>query len=296
MAATAAQASLELLDRARATTGEGPLWDAARGVLWWVDIPAGLVHRFDPRRGPDVPLDVGAAVGAVALRRDGTLLAALADSLAVLDPADGRLATLLPFLPADPALRCNDGKVDPAGRFWIGRLDRAEAAGAGTLLRVGADGSVTTCLAGLTVPNGLDWSPDGGTMYYVDSAWGEVRRYDFDPLHGTMTREASLVRFPADGGVPDGLTVDAEGCLWVAWWGMGRIERVSPGGEHLESIELPVSQVASCAFGGDDLDQLYVTTAREGLTAERLRAEPLAGALFRCRPGVRGRPPTLFAG
>jgi len=295
MARTEGQATLELAADAHAALGEGPVWDAARGVLWWVDIPAGLVHRFAPWTGADRTLAVGSAIGALALRRDGTLLVALADGLAQLDPDGGRPESLLPLVTDGGRLRCNDGKCDPAGRFWVGRMATDAAAGAGALLRVDPDLAVTTSLTGLTIPNGLGWSPDGSRMYFVDSTWGEVREHPFDAATGTMGAGRTFVRFPEDGSVPDGLTVDAEGHLWIARWGAGCVVRVAPDGSVVDRVDLPVSRVTSCTFGGEDLGDLYVTTARGDEPADLAR-EPLAGGLFRCRPGVRGVLPVPFAG
>ena len=296
MRLTEGQATLELVSDAHATVGEGPVWDAARGILWWVDIPAGLVHRFDPRRGADGTVAVGSAVGAVALRRDGTLLVALAERLAILDPDSGRLESLLSFASGDRSLRCNDGKCDPAGRFWVGRMAPDGALGEGALLRIDADLTPVMRLTGLSIPNGLGWSLDGRRMYFVDSAWCEVRSYPYDPETGVMGDGRTLVRLPNDGSVPDGLTVDAEGHLWVARWGAGCVVRIAPDGSIAGRVDLPASQVSSVTFGGDDLGDLYITTAHEDFSAADLAREPLAGGLFRCRPGVRGLPPIPFAG
>lgn len=296
----------ELVVDARATLGEGPVWDDRRNVLWWVDIVAGLVHAYDPASGQDRSIPVGSPVGAVALRGDGTLLVAAAERLAVLDPETGTLRTLVDLPAAATPLRCNDGKCDPDGRFWIGRMGRDAAEGAGALLRFDADRTLTTWLTGLTIPNGLGWSADGGRMYFVDSTWCAVREYAYDRATGAMGEGRTLVSFPDDGGgpdgslpvgsLPDGLTVDAEDHLWIALWGAGRVVRVSPDGLVVERIELPVSQVSSCTFGGVDLADLYITTAREDLPADALAREPTAGGLFRARPGVRGRPAVRFAG
>lgn len=293
---TSADRRVELVVDAHATVGEGPVWDAARRVLWWVDIPAGAVHRFDPSDGSDEMLDAGSPVGAVALRRDGSLLAATAERLAVLDPEDGRRDPLFEFAASEPPLRCNDGTCDPAGRFWIGRMAFDAAPGVGALLRVDGDGTVTTRLEGLTIPNGLGWSADGRRMYFLDSVWGEVREYAYDPQTGAMGEGRTFVRFPDDGSVPDGLTIDADGHLWVARWGASCVVRVAPDGSLVDRIDLPVSQVSSCSFGGDDLGDLYITTAHEDFGPEDLAREPLAGGLFRVRPGVRGFQPVPFAG
>ena len=286
---------VELVVDAHAAVGEGPVWDVGRGVLWWVDIVEGLVHRFDPRDSTDGVIRVGSQVGAVAIRSDRTLLTALEGRLAVLQPESGRLDTLLE-LPEGDGLRCNDGKCDPAGRFWVGRMTDDGDPGRGSLLRVDRDLSLECPISELAIPNGLGWSADGRTMYFVDSAWREVREYDYDPATGRMGEGRRLVGFEADGTVPDGLTVDAEGCLWVARWGAGCVVRVEPGGAILDRLDLPVSQATSCTFGGENLDELYITTAHEAFGPADFAREPLAGGLFRCRPGVRGLPPAEFAG
>jgi sugar lactone lactonase YvrE len=290
-ATATAQATLEVAVRADATTGEGPLWDPSRGVLWWVDIPPGILHRFDPTGGSDTTVAFDAPLGAVAHRRDGTLLLALADRLARWDPETGALDTVLPLPGGMVPLRCNDGKPDPQGRFWVGRMALDERPGAGSLLRVGPGGDIVTVLDGLHIPNGIGWAPDGGSMVYIDSGWGEVRRFGFDADAGALDPGRTHVR--VTDGVPDGLTIDAEGCAWVALWGGHGLLRVAPDGTVLGRLRLPVSQVSSCTFGGPDLDTLFITTARKHLSPEALADEPLAGSLFRCRPGVRGLPPAI---
>ena len=219
MTVSVGQATLELVADARATLGEGPVWDETRGVLWWVDVTAGLVRRFDPRTGEDRAIDVGSPVGSVVLRRDGTLLAALAGGIAALEPGTGRLETIVRLDSEGGRIRCNDGKCDEAGRFWVGRMALDAAPGAGLLLRVDADLTVSTHLLGLAIPNGLGWSPDGRRMYFIDSTWREVRAFAYDPRTGMMGDGRVLVGFPGDGSVPDGMTVDEAGHLWVARWG-----------------------------------------------------------------------------
>ena len=296
MSALGRDIGLELVVNGRAEVGEGPVWDVARGVLWWVDIVPGLIHRYDPRTARDVVFAAGSAVGAVMPRHDGRLVAALEDRLAVLDPATGALQTLLAITATDPPLRSNDAKCDPAGRLWLDRMAPDAAPGRGSLWSVSPTLESRQWLDGLTIPNGLAWSPDGRTMYYTDSVWCEVRAYAFEPATGEMGAARTLVSFPDDGTVPDGLTVDAEGCVWVARWGAGCVVRVSPGGEILGRVDLPVSQVTCCTFGGDGLEDLYITTAHEEFGPADFAREPTAGGLFRCRPGARGLPPAAFAG
>jgi sugar lactone lactonase YvrE len=289
----------ELVLDARATLAEGPLWDAARGVLWWVDILDGDVHAFDPVAGTDRAIAVGSEVGCVAPMADGRLVAGTTDRIVALDPDSGERETLVTFGPAAVRLRCNDGRCDPAGRFWVGRMAFDGAAGHAGLLRLDPDGRLSTVLTGLAIPNGLGWSSDGRTLAFIDSARREVSRYPYDPASGALGTGGTLLSFESldlpPEAVPDGMAVDVDDGLWVAVWGGGCVLHVSPDGAVLDRLLLPVSRPSSCAFGGPDLADLYVTTAREGLDPEREAREPQAGGLFRFRPGVRGRPADAFA-
>ena len=290
-----------LVADARATLGEGPLWDADRGVLWWVDILAGLVHAFDPATGRDEATEVGQAVGAVALRQTGDVLVLGQDAILILDPVTHGLRPVLAFARENPPRRTNDGKPDPTGRLWLGRMGFDHAAGMGSLCRFGRDLRLEVVLPDLTIPNGMAWSPDGTTMYFAESFSHEVRAYDFDAQTGGISCGRSFIRigpgngFP-DAAVPDGVTVDAEGSVWIAVWNGGCVIRVSPGGAIQTRLDLPVTQVSSAAFGGPDLSDLYVTSAREDFTDADAAREPVAGGLFRLQPGVRGLPPHRFAG
>jgi sugar lactone lactonase YvrE len=291
----------ELLVDARATLGEGPLWDADRGLLWWVDILAGAVHAFDPATGHDEAIEIGQAVGAVALRQGGDLLVLGQDAILALNPQTRSLRPVMAFDRENPPRRTNDGKPDPAGRLWLGRMTFDHAAGMGSLRRLGPDLALEAVLTGLTIPNGLAWSPDGKTMYFTDSISREVTAYDFDAEAGEISAGRSFLRIgPAvglpDAAVADGLTVDAEGHVWVAVWNGGCVIRVSPAGAITARFDLPVTQVSSATFGGPDLSELYVTSAREDFTEADAAREPIAGGLFRLRPGVRGLPPHRFAG
>jgi len=286
----------ELVLDARATLGEGPVWDPERRVLWWVDILAGAVHAFDPTSGSDRMFGAGEAVGAVALRASGGLLVSAAGRIAAMDPATGRLETLVGFGPDTTLRRMNDGKCDPTGAFWAGRMALDAAPGLGSLLRLDPDGTLTTVLEGLTIPNGMAWSRDRRRMYFVDSPRRQITQHAFDPVTRAIDEGVPLVGFPDDAGLPDGLTIDEEDCLWVAMWGGWCVQCISPDGRLIERVELPVSEVSSCTFGGDDLRDLYITTAREDLSPAEVALEPVAGGLFRARPGARGVPAHRFAG
>jgi sugar lactone lactonase YvrE len=281
---------------ARAALGEGPSWDARRGALLWVDIDGGRVHTFDPRTGAGHVRSLGEPVGFAIPRASGGLAIGMGSAFALLD--DGATEPqIVADLPGNgTATRMNDGRCDSAGRLWAGTMGLDAEPGAGTLYRLDPDHRVHTMLEGVTISNGIDWSPDDRRMYYVDSATGRIDVFEFDAATGRIANPRPFVQIPEDDGEPDGLTVDADGHVWVAVWAASAVRRYAPDGTLVGELRLPVSLVTSCTFGGDDLRDLYVTTARYALTPQQLEAQPQAGGVFRARPGVRGRPATPFAG
>jgi len=290
----------EVVVPAGAELGERPFWDAATGTLGWVDIHAGRLHRYRPGVGVDeVHLEAGVPVSAAAPRRGGGYVLAAADGFRLAGP-DGQPAAETrrpPGMARD--VRFNDGACDPAGRFWAGTVAADRRPGGGALYRLDPGGRITLMLDGVTESNGLGWSPDGTTMYYIDS--GEprprIRAFGFDPVAGSLGPSRDLLTAPAELGIPDGLVVDAAGCLWVAFWGGSAVRRYSPDGELLAELPVPVSQPSCPASGGAALTDLYVTTAWEGMTPAQRAAEPLAGHLLRTRvEGVAGQPAAAFAG
>lgn len=287
--------AVELVLDARADLGEGPRWDSRRQRLLWVDIMRGRVHAFTPSTGACRNFAVGRPVGALACATDGTLVLAVAGGFAHLDLDAGRFEMLAAVEADRPQNRMNDGACDGAGRFWAGTMALDEGPGAGALYRLDPDLTVHTMLTGVTISNGLDWSPDGRVMYYVDSPTRRIDAFDFDTSTGAIANRRTLVDVPADAGVPDGLTVDAAGFVWLALWGGAALRRYAPDGTLERVVPLPVTHPTSCAFGGTALDELYVTSARRPLTAEEKARQPQAGGVFRLRPGVAGRPANLFA-
>jgi sugar lactone lactonase YvrE len=264
---------------------EGPVWVDR---LHWVDMLAGDVLSL----GPDGTVDrrhVGSVVAALRPRTSGGFVYAVERGFA-LDDGVGTPVRALPELWTTDAVRMNEGGCDPDGRFYCGSMAYDETPGAASLYRLDPDGSVTAVMRDLTVSNGLEWSPDGRLAYYVDSATGRIDVLDYERERGLTNRRPFVV---IETGAPDGLTVDAEGGIWVAIWGGGAVHRYTPEGLLSEVIELPATQVTACTFGGADLDVLFITTSREGLPASD---EPAAGALFRVRPGVAGRPVRPFGG
>ena len=290
-------AGVELVLDARARLGEGPVWDDESGELVWVDILEGIVHRTTPATGRDVTLQVGRTVGAVGLRQGGGLVLATDDGFYLQDPGATTIRRIAPVEADDPLTRMNDGKVDPEGRFWAGTMAFDEVSTMGSLYRLDPDGTVTTMLTDVGISNGLDWTADGSTMYYIDSHKHGVDAFRWDGPMGTIADRRRLVDAgTGDEGNPDGMTLDDEGYLWVACWDGWCVRRYAPDGSVDREIRFPAAHVSSVAFGGPDLDELYVTTAWHMVDPAERAAQPLAGSLFRCRPGVRGRPANRFAG
>jgi sugar lactone lactonase YvrE len=294
---TSAPVEARALGSVRALLGEGPMWSTRDQVLYWVDILAPAVHRHDPVDGKAAQTPLGAMVSMVVPQVSGGLLVATPGGLMSLRAEDG---TLTPFAHPEAGRsgqRYNDGKCDRLGRLWIGSMDMGAAPNRGALYRVDPDGRWTTMDSGFTVPNGLGFSPDNTRMYFADTYRQTVYEYDFDLAAGTVANRRPLIVFDADDGKPDGMTVDAEGCLWVAVWDAWRVSRYSPSGQELMRIRLPVPRPTSCCFGGANLQTLYVTSASVRLSGEALAAAPLSGALFALEvPGIRGLPETSFAG
>jgi sugar lactone lactonase YvrE len=289
----------QLVLDAKAQLGEGPLWHAQSHRLYWVDIIPGEVHLYDPATGTDRVIQVGQQVGTVVPRASGGLMLALEHGLASLDLDTGEVAVLVDPERHLPNNRFNDGKCDPAGRFWAGTMGMGDPTppGAGSLYCLDAQHNLTQRLSGVTCSNGLVWSLDQATFYYIDSGAQTVDAFDYDHVTGAIANRRAVITLPEDYGIPDGMTMDADGNLWVAGWGHHRLSQWNPAnGEGLRVIELPVSQVTACAFGGPHLEDLYITSARTSLSPAALAEEPLAGGLFVVRPGVKGLPAHEFAG
>ncbi|MEX2201553.1 MAG: SMP-30/gluconolactonase/LRE family protein [Dongiaceae bacterium] len=282
--------------RAENSLGEGPRWSVGDQCLWWVDIRAPALLRFDPERGATEQHDMPAVAGAVAPCRSGRLLVALKGGLAFYDPFARRSTPFAKIEHEEDDLRPNEGRCDPQGRFWLGTMvDLARYTG-GSLYRIDSNGDVATIMGAIGVPNSLAWSPDGQTMYFSDSSTGEIGAFDFDPVEGGISNRRILAAADIAPGVPDGSTVDADGCLWNVRYGAGLVIRIAPDGRLDRTITLPVSQATACTFGGSRLEMLFITSAKQRMTSEALKAEPLAGGLFALEAGVSGIPETLFDG
>lgn len=270
--------------------GEGPIWDFDAGVLRWVDLLAGDVLSLDSS-GSVSRLHVGDVAAAVSPRRTGGLVVAVERGFVVVEP-DG---TVGPVHRAFDELdvRMNDGGCDPRGRFYCGSMAYDMSAGRAGLYRFDSDRLVLKVLDGLAISNGMAWNAEGSLLFYIDSSTARVDVFDYDLDQGEMHDRRPVVMVPPEAGMPDGMTVDAEGGLWVALWGGGAVHRYAPDGRLDAVVELPVSQVTSCAFGGPTLGDLYISTSRMGADPDE---QPAAGALFRVVPGVKGLRSAAFDG
>lgn len=275
--------------RSEAELGEAPRWDAERRRLLWVDVEGGVLHRFHPASGRDVALALGARVGVATPVAGGGILLALADRLAVLEEEDETVRTLA-AIPHDAGRRLNDGACDPAGRFWVGSMALDQRPGGGALYRYAADTGLERVLDEVTLSNGIGWAPGGQLVYYVDSPTRRVDVFDYDVERGTLADRRPFVAIGAEEGMPDGLTVDDEGGVWVALYGGGAVRRYGPDGTLERVLEVPAANVTACCFGGGDGRSLYVTTARQELSAGALRRRPLAGSVFVAEVDVGGPP------
>lgn len=285
---------VEVAARGADRLGECPLWDEREAMLWWVDSRWPAAKRLDPGSGAVMMLVLPEVVGSIALREAGGLLAATKSGLHVLDPSSGALEATASPESHLPDNRFNDGRCDRSGRFWAGTMSDVRRDPVGSLYRFEPDFACTRLRNAIIIPNSLAFGPDNRTMYFADTNRHTIWAYDYDPATGAATRERVFA--DTGSGRPDGSCVDAEGCLWNAEYGGGRLVRYTPAGKVDRAIDLPVSNPTCCAFGGEDLRTLYVTTATQRLTPADLARQPLAGSLLALRPGVQGLPEGRFAG
>jgi sugar lactone lactonase YvrE len=288
-------AQVEVFQAVAARLGEGVCWHPIRQTIWWVDILGRKFYEASASGGPLRTLPCAQLIGAVAPSRAGGLVAALHDGIHLLDPGSG---VMTPFAaPVDydaKHFRFNDAKVDPQGRLWGGTIALDGRKKQSKLYRIGADRVVQVMREGVTISNGIAWSPDGRTLYYIDSPTRTVQAFAFDGADGTIGPPRVALQFVEADGMPDGCTTDAEGHLWVAHWGGGKVTRWDVDQRRLlRTVSVPVRNVTSCAFGGPRRDQLFITTAFDDDSAPR---EPEAGYIFRVDPNTEGLDLASFAG
>jgi sugar lactone lactonase YvrE len=281
----------------RAVLGECPLWDARTGTLYWVDYTAGTVFAQPAGAGQAVAIDAGTQVSCIGLTEDPqVLITGLRTGWHLLDLRTGALTFLADPEADRPDCRFNDGAVDPAGRFWTGSVEDSQATPVGRLYRFDGDGRYTTLDEGFYCSNGIDWSPDGRWMYFVDSGDRVIYRYGFDVGSGAVTDRQVFAATSSLQGVPDGLRVDAAGDIWCAFWGGAHVTRFTSGGAVAEVMPVPVLRPSSIAFGGPGLSTMYVTSASIDLTEDELAQWPLSGAVLSLAVSTPGRPAVPFRG
>jgi sugar lactone lactonase YvrE len=280
----------------RASLGECPVWSVAEQALYWVDINAPALNRFDPVSGTNTVWSMPESIGSFALRMRGGFVVALRSAIWFVD-RDGKLERKVIDAPYDPAHhRFNDGRADAQGRFWVGSMNEKRDAASGKLYRLDTDLKLATMVDGITISNGLGFTPDGRTMYHADTTVRTVWSYALDPASGAISDKRVFAQFAGDTDRPDGAAVDREGCYWSAFYRGGKIVRLSPRGELLAEYPLPSMCPTMCAFGGPDLHTLYVTTARQQRDEAELARLPQSGGLFAMRVQVPGQVEPKFAG
>jgi len=283
----------------RCLLGEGPVWDARRKSISWIDILNRQIHEYAVITGKHHTITLEQMVGAIALCQDENwILAALQDGIYQLNRSGTEIKLLCDPEAQSPGNRFNDGKCDPAGRFWVGSLSLTEQPGAGNLYRVEIDGSYRSQVQGTTISNGMAWSPEGRTFYYIDTPTRQVMAYDYHADSGVISNPRVALMIPEAEGYPDGMTIDEHGMLWIAHWDGWQVARWDPHtGKKLLSIRLPVARITSCTFGGDDLNDLYITSASKELPEKEKANQPLAGSLFVVKDcGFKGMETIPFAG
>ncbi len=273
--------------------GEGSLWSVDEQALYWVDIERNCFFRFVPTSSTYEKIEVGVAIGVLALRASGGLVMATKNGFAFWDHSSNELRSIVNPEAARPHMRFNDGAVDSKGRFWAGSMGGAKE---GVLYRLDPDGSIHTMLSEISVPNGIGWSPDETVMYFTDSPLQVIYAFDYDSVTGNITHKRKFVEVPTSSGSPDGLTVDREGYIWSACWDGAKVIRYAPDGSIDRVVKVPALRITSCVFGGPDMNELYITSATTGLNDEQLKQYPLSGDLFRLKVDVAGTEKFKFAG
>lgn len=281
--------AVKLVINSKSRLGEGPSWDADKELLYWVDILGKKVHRYDPAKHENNTVELSQAPGTIAPRETGEVILAMENGFYFynwiseeLEPIDDPEKHL-------PYNRFNDGKCDPAGRFWAGTTDEEGINGNGALYCLDVDLNVEKKVSGVSTSNGIAWSPDFSSMYYIDTPTMQVVRYSYYVKTGEIKNPEVVISFKDEEGIPDGMTIDEEGMLWIAHWGGGKVSRWNPEtGDKIEEIPVPAVNVTSCVFGGKHRNELFITTARTGTSNGDLEKFPYSGGLFKVKTDVKG--------
>lgn len=278
--------NIEVVGAVSSLLGEGPVWDAKQEIIYWIDILNGHLHSYQPKNKIQKTIPLNQLIGSYALSSNGKIIAALKEGIYWVDKQTGDKELIIQPETELPNNRFNDGKCDPAGRFWAGTMSLTEDKEAGSVYVVEKNKntkivSSKKVISNVTISNGMAWSKDVGTFYYIDTPSSEVVAYDYDLNTGQIKNKRVVITIPVSEGLPDGMTIDTEGMLWVAHWGGWQVTRWNPyTGEQLYAIPLPAAKITSCTFGGPHLSDLYISSAKVGLSSQELLEQPLAGSLF----------------
>lgn len=289
------QADLEL--KTSAILGEGPVWDLDENKLYWVDVLSGRLFVYNPETGSNTTHEIGEHIGAAVLREKGGLLLALKTGFAFFDPVSGKFEKIADPESHLPGNRFNDGKCDPAGRFWAGTMSYKVEEGKGSLYCLHPDMRIEQKLTDVTISNGLAWNDTGDTFYYIDTLSHHISAFEYDLGTGKIQNRKIIKKINKKEGLPDGMTIDEEGCLWVALYNGSKVIRVNPeNGETIFQIHVPVPKPTSCTFGGIGLDEMFITTGRKYMTDEEIAEFPYSGSLFKVKLPFKGKPSKRFVG
>lgn len=286
---TQKSSEVELVIDSKSELGEGALWNFKTGELMWVNIKSKILNFYKPATGNNKEMLTGQMIGTVVPTESGAVLVALQNGIYRFNPETGSKKLLVNPEEHLPNNRFNDGKCDPAGRFWAGTMSTIGEKNTGTLYRFDGDSTICKMVENVSISNGIVWSADKTKMYYIDTPTLKVMGYDYNDKTGDISNPTVAVEIPDGMGYPDGMTIDAEGNLWIALWGGKAVGCWNPETGKLErTVKVPAKNVTSCAFGDDDLGTLYITTAREDNSEEELKKYPHSGGVFKTRPGVKG--------
>ncbi|MDO6759971.1 SMP-30/gluconolactonase/LRE family protein [Tamlana sp. 2_MG-2023] len=285
----------ELVYEINAQLGEGALWNYKTQELYWVDIEGKTLNVYDPKTETNKVFETKSRIGTVVPVSESDVLIALEDGVYGLNLDSGSSAVFTNMQSELVGSRLNDGKCDPSGRFWVGSMHLNQEAGKANLYCIDGSGRLEKKLTNRTISNGIVWTSNKKTMYYIDTPTAQIKAFDYDDETATISNERVVVEIPVDFGYPDGMTIDEEDMLWVGMWNGNAVIRFNPKtGKAIQKIEVPAHNVTSCAFGGENLDVLYITTASVDMTDEEKQKYPLAGSLFSVVPGVKGVQANFF--
>lgn len=291
----AESSKVELVLKMDSKLGEGAFWDHQSKQFYWVDILNKQLYIYNPETGENKNFEMPSRIGTVVPQTDSTAVVALDDGIYIQNIKSGVLSLLSDVEATKTENRFNDGKCDPNGNLWVGSMHLAEKEPNAKLYKITPEGNATAMLDSITISNGIVWTKDDKTMYYIDTPTAKIRAFDYDSETATISNERVAVKIPNELGYPDGMAIDSEDKLWVGMWNGNAVIRFDPKtGEVLEKIEVPAHNVTSCAFGGPELKTLYITTASVDMTPDEKENYPLAGSVFKVKTRVSGMPSTFF--